>query len=109
MATPHVASGAALILSKNPTRTQAQIESTLKGTALAIPSSGNQNVFDFDHFADISWDTDCDGTPCDPVGSGLLQVDEALAATPSLEQQSASRGPPSGGPLLLASVFARGD
>ena len=30
MATPHVASGAALILSKNPTRTQAQIESTLK-------------------------------------------------------------------------------
>ena len=46
------------------------------------PELRQQNIFDFDHFADISWDTDCDGTPCDPVGSGLLQVDEALAATP---------------------------
>jgi subtilisin family serine protease len=82
MATPHVASAAALILSKNPTRTQAQIESTLKATALAIPASGSQNIFDFDHFATMSWDTDCNGTPCDAVGAGLIQVDDALAATP---------------------------
>jgi subtilisin family serine protease len=82
MATPHVASAAALILGKNPTRTQAQIESTLKSTALAIPNTGTKNIFDFDHFANVSWDTDCNGTPCDAVGSGLIQVDDALAATP---------------------------
>jgi hypothetical protein len=34
-------------------------------------------------FIDIGWDTDCDGTPCDAVGSGLLQVDGAIAATPA--------------------------
>jgi subtilisin family serine protease len=82
MATPHVASAAALILNKNPTRTQAQIESTLKSTALPIPASGSQSIFDFDHAATISWDTDCNGTPCDAVGSGLIQVDDAITATP---------------------------
>jgi subtilisin family serine protease len=82
MATPHVASAAALILQKNPALTQAQVESILKSTALAIPSSGSRHVFDFDHFADIPWDTDCAGTSCDPVGAGLLQVDAAIAATP---------------------------
>jgi hypothetical protein len=75
-------SAAALILGKNPTRTQAQIESTLKSTALAIPNTGTENIFDFDHFANVSWGTDCNGTPCDAVGSGLIQVDDALAATP---------------------------
>jgi subtilisin family serine protease len=82
MATPHVASAAALILSKNPAQTQAQIESTLTSTAFPIPSIGSRNIFDFDHFATMSWDTDCDGTPCDPVGAGLLQIDDAIAATP---------------------------
>ena len=82
MATPHVASAAALILSKNPTRTQAQVESTLKSTALAIPAIGSQNIWDNTAPATISWDTDCDGTPCDAVGSGLIQVDDAIAATP---------------------------
>ena len=38
--------------------------------------------YDFDHWSTISWDTKCDGTRCDAVGSGLLQVDKALAATP---------------------------
>jgi hypothetical protein len=46
------------------------------------PESGNPVVFDFNHFANIPWDTDCNGTPCDPVGSGLIQADGAVAATP---------------------------
>lgn len=82
MATPHVASAAALILEKKPTLTQAQVESILKGNTLPIPSTGNPVVYDYDHFANIPWDTDCDGIPCDPVGAGLLQVDLAIAATP---------------------------
>lgn len=82
MATPHVASAAALILQKNPTRTQAQVEATLTSTALAIPPIGSQLIFDFDHFATVSWDTDCAGTPCSAVGAGFLRVNAALAATP---------------------------
>jgi hypothetical protein len=30
-----------------------------------------------------SWDTDCNGSFCDPVGAGLVQADAALAATPA--------------------------
>ena len=83
MATPHVASAAALMLQKNPNLTQAQIESILKSTALAMPSSGSRSVFDpADGYLTILWDTDCDGTPCDPVGAGVIQVDLALPATP---------------------------
>jgi subtilisin family serine protease len=82
MATPHVASVAALLLQKNSSLTQAQVESILKSTALAIPTSGSPTVFDFDHFATIAWDTDCGGTPCDAVGAGLIQADDAIAAIP---------------------------
>lgn len=83
MATPHVASTAALMLQKNPTLTQAQVESILKATTLPIPSSGSPTVFDFDHFATISWDTDCGGNPCDAVGAGLIQSNAAVGATPT--------------------------
>lgn len=82
MATPHVAAVAALMLQKNPGLTQLQVESILTSTALAIPATGSQHIFDFDHFADIAWDTDCAGTPCDAVGAGLIQADRALAAVP---------------------------
>jgi subtilisin family serine protease len=82
MATPHVASVAALMLQKNPSLNQAQVESILKSTALTIPAPGSPMVFDFDHFAVIAWDTDCGGTPCDPVGSGLILADAAVAAVP---------------------------
>ncbi len=82
MATPHVASVAALMLQKNPSLVQGQVESILKSTALSIPASGSQPVFDFDHPAVISWDTDCAGNPCDAVGSGVIRADAALAATP---------------------------
>jgi subtilisin family serine protease len=83
MATPHVAAVAALMLQKNPSLGQAQVESILKSTALAIPAVGSRQVFDFDHFADIVWDNDCAALgACDAVGSGLVRADAALAATP---------------------------
>ncbi len=82
MATPHVAATAALLLQKNPTLTQSQVDSILKSTALTIPNSGSQAIWDNTAPATITWDTDCMGTPCDPVGAGLIQVDAAIAATP---------------------------
>lgn len=82
MATPHVASLAALILQKNPTLSQAQVESILKSTALPIAADGSRTVYDFDHFTTLTWDTDCAGSVCDPVGSGLIQANAAIAAVP---------------------------
>ena len=83
MATPHVASLAALMLQKNPSLTQAQIEDILKKTALAIPAAGTRVIFDnTTPNVSISWDTDCAGKACDPVGRGLIRADEALKATP---------------------------
>ena len=75
-----MSAAAALLLQKKPTLTQSQIESILTSTALPIPATGSMPFFDFDHASTISWDTDCDGTPCNAVGSGLLQVDKAIAA-----------------------------
>jgi subtilisin family serine protease len=83
MASPHVASLAALMLQKNPTLTQAQVEAILKATALPMPAVGSRLVFDFDQYADIVWDTDCGALgACDAVGRGLVQADKAIAATP---------------------------
>jgi subtilisin family serine protease len=82
MAAPHIASVAALILQKNPSRTQAQVETILKSSALAIPATGSRNIWDNTAPATVTWDTDCAGTPCDAVGSGLVQADAAISATP---------------------------
>jgi subtilisin family serine protease len=83
MATPHVASVAAMMLQKNPALTQAQVETILKSTALAIPTSGTRVIFDNTvPNVSISWDTDCNGNTCDAVGSGLIRANAALAATP---------------------------
>lgn len=82
MATPHVASVAALILQKNPALTQADVEAILKTTALAMPAADSRAIFDFAAPAVITWDTDCGGTPCDAVGTGVIQADAAIGATP---------------------------
>jgi subtilisin family serine protease len=83
MATPHVASVAALMLQKNPGLTQAQVEALLKASALPIAAVNTQVVFDFDHFANIGWDTSCGALgACDAVGAGLVQADGAIALTP---------------------------
>jgi subtilisin family serine protease len=83
MATPHVASLAALMLQKNPGLTQAEVQSIMKATALSIPPTGSKTILDNTAVATIGWDTDCDGTPCDAVGSGLIQANVAIAATPA--------------------------
>lgn len=82
MATPHVAAVSALILEKNPSLTAADVENILKTSALTIPSSGAKNIWNNTAPGTITWDTDCNGTPCDPVGSGLVQADKAIAITP---------------------------
>jgi subtilisin family serine protease len=82
MATPHVAAVAALMLQKNPALTQAQVEATLKGTALPVPDAGSRDFYDFSAPGTVTWDTDCSGTPCDAVGAGLVQADAAVSATP---------------------------
>jgi subtilisin family serine protease len=83
MATPHVASVAALMLQKNPTLTQADVEGILRNSALPLPPAGSRSIFDFDHPAAISWDTSCDSVVCDAVGAGALQADMALSMTPA--------------------------
>ncbi len=82
MATPHVASVAALMLQKNGSLVQAGVESILKSTALLIPATGSRSIFDFNHAATISWDTTCGAALCDPVGAGLVRADAAIAAVP---------------------------
>jgi len=82
MATPHVASVAALMLQKNPGLRQTDVETILKASTLPISSSGSRIIFDGGAPAAITWDGDCDGTPCDAVGAGLVQADGAIFATP---------------------------
>jgi len=82
MAAPHVTSLAALIVQKNPSLTQAEVESILKSTALAVPATGSRDIWDNTAPATITWDTDCGGTACDAVGAGVIQADAALSATP---------------------------
>lgn len=76
MASPHVAGIAALMLQKNPTLSQAQVENILKTTATPLPAGCRmvrpgpgappQN---------ICWGDDA-------TGAGLATADAALAATP---------------------------
>jgi len=82
MAAPHVTSLAALIVQKNPSLTQAEVESILKSTALAVPATGSRDIWANTAPATITWDTDCGGTACDAVGAGVIQADAALSATP---------------------------
>jgi hypothetical protein len=82
MASPHVAATAALMLQKNPNLTQAEVASILKSTTLIISNTDSRYVYDNAAWIDMPWDTDCFGVTCDPVGSGLIQVDAALNAVP---------------------------
>lgn len=95
-AAPSAAGVAALMLEKNPTLDQAQIEAILKSTALPMSRvdtrtgvldvfavrSGNELLYLATAERNISWDDDCAGLPCDPVGAGLLQADAAIAGVP---------------------------
>jgi len=76
MASPHVAGISALIMDKNGTRTQAQVEATLESTAIPLPA-GCRNVRPAPGVphAEVCWGADA-------TGSGLAVADAALAATP---------------------------
>ncbi len=74
MATPHVSAVAAQMLQKNPTLTQASVESIMKSTALPIPA-GSMTIFDLTAWATMTWGADA-------TGSGLVQADAAVATVP---------------------------
>ena len=78
-ATPHVTGIAAMLLEKDPSLTQAEIETILRTTAIPIPA-GTVDIWDpFDEagsrFEPISWGADA-------TGYGLVQADAALALVP---------------------------
>lgn len=82
MATPHVASIAAIMLQASSSLRQADVERILKSTALPIPASGSMVVHDSGTgFETISWDTGTAARPLDAVGAGLVQADAAVAAS----------------------------
>lgn len=97
---PLTAGVAALMLEKDPTLEQADVESIMTSTALSV-SANDSRADVLEPFISSSslgtpgvyapsWDTSCDhdGDPataslaCDPVGAGLLQADDALASLP---------------------------
>lgn len=81
MASPHVASIAALMLEADPSLTQAEVEAVLKSTALPIPADGSAIVHTAGStFEEITWRTSDGTTTWDTVGSGLVQAGAAVSA-----------------------------
>jgi len=77
MSTPHVSAVAALMLDKNPTLNQVQVENFIKITALPIPA-GSMIVWDLvpsEGWHIYSWGVDA-------TGAGLIQADAAVAVVP---------------------------
>lgn len=78
MATPHVTAIIALMLERNPSLIQRQVERILKATALPI-ASGSMTVWDLSPtqgWYTYSWDTDA-------TGSGLALANQALKKVPN--------------------------
>jgi len=78
MAAPHLTSVAALMLQKNPSLMQSQVETILESSALSIPP-GSMNVWDLtptQGWYQYSWGSDA-------TGAGLIQARAALDQTPS--------------------------
>ena len=71
MASPHVTGTVALMLQKNPNVSAAQAENILQTTATPMPAGCRTVPLE----GQVCWDTDA-------TGSGLLNADAALAATP---------------------------
>jgi subtilisin family serine protease len=74
MSTPHVSGIAALMLSINPSLTQADVESILKETALYIPPGQAEVFYPYPEwgYRTFSWGADA-------TGEGLVQADAAIA------------------------------
>jgi subtilisin family serine protease len=81
---PLTAGVAALLLEKNSGLTQSDVENAFTSTALTMaPIDGRTVPVPIGTTNPTNWDTTCvSSLACDPVGSGLLQADAALAAVP---------------------------
>jgi len=90
MATPHVTSAIALMLEKNPSLTQSQVEAILENTALYIPA-GSMMIWDFAppfmNWVTYSWGSDA-------TGHWLVQADQAIALVPYQGYENATPSPP---------------
>lgn len=75
MSAPHVAGVAALMLQKNPTLVQSQVESILKSTALALPAGCRTTTAPGGATQQTCW-------AADATGAGMVTAPAALAATP---------------------------
>jgi subtilisin family serine protease len=79
MATPHVSAVIALMLEKNPTLMQAEVEEIIKGTALSIPQHTSMVIWDriptppYWGWVTVSWGES------EATGAGLIQADAAVA------------------------------
>jgi hypothetical protein len=76
MASPHVAGIATLMMQKNPTLLQSDVEAILKTSAIPL-APGCRDVRQIDG----STATECWGA--DATGAGLATADAALLATPA--------------------------
>lgn len=75
MASPHVAGIAALMAQKNPSLTQAQVESILKTSAVPLPAGCRDVTSPAGAVSSVCWEADA-------TGAGLATATGALAATP---------------------------
>lgn len=75
MASPHVAGIAALLLQKNGSLTQAQVESILESSAIPLPAGCRDVTEPGGVVVETCWEADA-------TGAGLATADAALAATP---------------------------
>ncbi|MBC2697431.1 MAG: S8 family serine peptidase [ANME-2 cluster archaeon] len=83
MATPHVSGVVALMLEKDPTLTQKDVEDILKNTSTPLPTAMLESPFAFNY---VRWP--CGGIypfcwAADATGAGIIQADEAIATIPT--------------------------
>ncbi len=71
---------------KNPNLTPAQAETILQNTALDFSSNDPRRICDpflaTPGWSTSSWDTDCGGNACKPLGYGLAQAHAGVNAVP---------------------------
>ena len=82
MSTPHVSGVAALMLQKDPTLTQADVEAILKGTATPLPTAILGYPFAYNWVRWPSGDVYTFLWGSDATGAGIIQADEAIATIP---------------------------
>ena len=82
MATPHVSGIVALLLDKDPTLNQENVETILKDTATDLPSTLPPNPFAYNYVRWPSGDIYTFLWDEYATGEGLVQADAVLAAIP---------------------------